>query len=562
MGLFYLTLMFTLTVVNLAIYMFFFRKQSNIFIFLVFIVMVVSCFGHWLLGFSESTEGANVANKINYIGASFVPIFMFLALVDVCGVKIAWWIRLILISFCCIVLGLVMTVGFSPIYYETFNFVVTRGVGNYEATFGWGHNIFNAVVMSSGVLDTILIIYALRLSVSIKNIFAMFMTEMVTLSSFLLSRLLECDTLVMPIVYVVNQWLMLYICSNVKWYDIASSVYESMEDENTCAYISFSPKGVYLGCNSIAEKFFPEIKKNRVGSHLDSNSKIGIQLNYRLEELKSNDSLKSFHFGYAEKRFKSSVLRTSPVKRKTLFLFKIEDETEVRLYIETVGKNNSMLQKMLEKNRNVTQAIQKQMIMGMALMVDSRDGNTGGHIKRTSEVIKILVREMRSDASLKLSDRFYDALVTATPMHDIGKIAIDDRVLRKPGKFTDEEFAEMKTHSEKGAFVIENLLTGMEDPYFVQLTKNVAYYHHERWDGRGYPKGLAGEDIPLEARVMSVADVYDALVSRRCYKDRLAFEDAYKIIVSGMGTQFDPFMLKYFTQCSEQLKQYYMTVDH
>lgn len=557
-----MTAMFALTVVNLAIYMIFFRKQRNVYILLVFIVMMVSCFGHWLLGFSGSTEGANVANKINYIGAAFVPIFMYLSLVEVCGVKIARWIRLTLISFGCVVLAMVLTVGFSPIYYKTFEFVLSRGVGNYTETFGWGHNIFNAVVFSSGILDTILIVYALRLTVSFKNILAMFMTEMVTLSSFLLSRFLDCDTLVMPIVYVVNQWLMLYICSNVKWYDIANSVYEAMEDENTCAYISFSAEGRYLGCNLIAEKFFQELPMSRVGSCLSSETKLGPLFNFWIAELKKNDSLKQFHFRYMEKHFKCTVLRTNPAWRRKLFLFKVEDDTDVRMYIDNLDKNNDMLQKLVRKNKSAAQTIQKQMVMGMAMMVDSRDGNTGGHIKRTSEVVRILVEDMRRDATLNLPRAFFDTLIKAAPMHDIGKIAIDDSVLRKPGKFTDEEYAEMKTHSEKGAFMIENLLTKMEDPFVVRLTKNVAYYHHERWDGKGYPKGLAGEDIPLEARIMAVADVYDALVSRRCYKDRLAFDDAYKIIVSGMGSQFDPFMQKYFEDCNNQLKQYYLSVDH
>lgn len=564
MGLFYLTLMFALMMANTAIYMVFFRKQSNIYIFLVFIVILTSGFGHWLLGFSTTTEEANIANKINYVGAAFIPLFMFLSLVEVCGIKIALWVRLIMVSLNCTVLAFALTVGFYPIYYESFEFVVTRGVGNYLATFGWGHDFFNVAVISSGILDAVVIVYAftMRRTVSIKNIFAMFFTEIVTFSSFLLSRVLECDTLVMPLVYVLNQWLILYICMNVKWYDIENGIYESIQSENTYAYVSFASNGSYLGCNHVAEKMFPQIEKCRIDDQLDSNSELGKLFNYWIDEVKSGGNLKVFDFCLDERHFKCSLQSVRLVTRQKILLFKIEDDTNVQNYIESLGKSNNLLKKMVEKNTNVVHAIQEQMIVGMANMVESRDGNTGGHIKRTSQVVKIIVAEMRKDKTLDLTEKFYDALVNAAPMHDLGKIAIDDQILRKPGKFTKLEFEVMKTHAEKGAYVVENLLTGIEEPYFVQLSKNVAYYHHERWDGSGYPIGLSGEQIPLEARIMAVADVYDALVSRRCYKERFAFSEADDIILSSMGTQFDPQMKKYFMNCSDLLKKYYISVDH
>jgi HD-GYP domain-containing protein (c-di-GMP phosphodiesterase class II) len=146
-------------------------------------------------------------------------------------------------------------------------------------------------------------------------------------------------------------------------------------------------------------------------------------------------------------------------------------------------------------------------------------------------------------------------------MHDIGKIAIDDQILRKPGKFTPEEFNIMKQHPEKGAIIVENLLSPIESPEFVQLAKNVAWYHHERFDGSGYPKGLKGAEIPFEARVMAVADVYDALVSKRCYKEKFSFEKAYSIIIEGMGTQFDPALKDCFIACRSKLEEYYSNLN-
>ena len=125
-------------------------------------------------------------------------------------------------------------------------------------------------------------------------------------------------------------------------------------------------------------------------------------------------------------------------------------------------------------------------------------------------------------------------------MHDLGKIAVDDAILRKPGRFTPEEFEIMKTHASEGAKIVHQILDWTDDYEFHIIAENVAHYHHERWDGSGYPCGLAGEDIPFEARVMAIADVYDALVSKRVYKDSMSFEQADAIILSGMGSQFDP----------------------
>jgi Response regulator containing a CheY-like receiver domain and an HD-GYP domain len=142
-------------------------------------------------------------------------------------------------------------------------------------------------------------------------------------------------------------------------------------------------------------------------------------------------------------------------------------------------------------------------------------------------------------------------------MHDLGKIAVDDIILRKPGKFTNDEYQIMKTHAEKGAAIVENLLRDIEDPELVTIAKNIANYHHELWNGDGYPEHLKGTQIPLEARIMAIADVYDALVSQRCYKEKFSYNEAYDTIINSMGTQFDPSLKPYFVNCREELEAYY-----
>ena len=238
-------------------------------------------------------------------------------------------------------------------------------------------------------------------------------------------------------------------------------------------------------------------------------------------------------------------------------MFRIEDDTKIQRYIKLLDNYNNSLVTDVQNRDSHIQAIQEQMILGMATMVESRDNNTGGHIKRTSEAIKIFVNEMRKDDAYRPMSNFFNALIKAAPMHDLGKIAVDDAILRKPGRFVEEEFEIMKTHAEKGAAIVENLLKRVETEQFVAIARNVAHYHHERFDGTGYPNHLKGTNIPLEARIMAIVDVYDALVSRRSYKEKMSYAEAYEIIVDSMGTHFDPQLKKYFINSHRELQAFY-----
>lgn len=201
--------------------------------------------------------------------------------------------------------------------------------------------------------------------------------------------------------------------------------------------------------------------------------------------------------------------------------------------------------------------VQNKLEYGMAQMVEGRDNSTGGHIKRTSKVAELIVNEMIKDSTLFLNHRFFSSIIKAAPMHDIGKITVDDAILRKPGKYTPEEFAVMKKHAAAGATILEDILKDSSDEDFEKVAINVAHYHHERWDGSGYPCGLKEEEIPLEARIMAIADVYDALVSKRVYKEEFSFEMADKIIMEGFGKQFDPGLEKYYLAARSKIEEYY-----
>ena len=193
--------------------------------------------------------------------------------------------------------------------------------------------------------------------------------------------------------------------------------------------------------------------------------------------------------------------------------------------------------------------IQQSVISSLAEVVEERDERTGDHIRRTRDYVSGLVALMRRKSKYAdLTDDFCNNVVLAAPMHDIGKIRIPDAILNKPGKLTDEEYGVMKKHSSYGAEIIRKTMKDIEEDAYFQIACNMAKHHHERFDGAGYPDGLKGEDIPLEARIMALADVYDALVSERVYKKALPKEQARQILLDGAGTQFDPDLVPLFLE--------------
>ena len=206
------------------------------------------------------------------------------------------------------------------------------------------------------------------------------------------------------------------------------------------------------------------------------------------------------------------------------------------------------LQSDVEKKTRQIKNMQSSVIESFANMIEARDGITGQHIKHTSEYVRILIHGLQELGTYKdiLTDEYVATVIDVAPLHDVGKIAIMDQVLKKNDKLTDEEFDTIKTHPKVGSQIVEDILRGMESDEYIRIAKDVALYHHEKWNGTGYPMGLRGNKIPLCARIMAVADVYDAFRSKRSYKESFSKEKSRQIIEEGAGVHFDPVIVKVF----------------
>jgi response regulator RpfG family c-di-GMP phosphodiesterase len=217
-----------------------------------------------------------------------------------------------------------------------------------------------------------------------------------------------------------------------------------------------------------------------------------------------------------------------------------------------VGKQREGLQSKFEETRQLYDQLlashkdvmdaRAATIMGLATLAESRDNETGAHLERMREYVKILAGELADHPKYQgyITRTYIEDIYQSAILHDIGKVGVPDRVLLKPGKLTPEEFDIIKTHTTIGGDAIKSVEVKVQGQSFLTIGKEIAYFHHEKWDGSGYPQGLQGADIPLSARITALADVYDALTSERVYKDAMPDEKVQEIILEGKGRHFDP----------------------
>ncbi len=231
-------------------------------------------------------------------------------------------------------------------------------------------------------------------------------------------------------------------------------------------------------------------------------------------------------------------------------------KSRVKNHLE-LKKHQDQLEKMVDARTKELMLLQEVTIESMATLAEYRDPETGGHINRTQNYVKHLAIHLSNLPKFKadLTDEVIRLLYVSAPLHDIGKVAIPDSILLKPGRLDDQEFERMKRHAVYGHEAIEASIDRLGKDSFLRFASEIAHAHHEKWDGSGYPQGLKGIEIPVSARLMAIADVYDALISKRVYKDPFSHEKAVAIINEGKGSHFDPDMVAVFNQIHEDFRK-------
>lgn len=557
----YYQILFVLSILLTLLYIMTWHKHFDVHVTLIFTMVPIAILGNLMTANASNLSEAILANKITYFGGTFLMLMITLAILQLCDFRVPRWLRFAMFAASTLTFFGALTVGRNQWFYKSVDFAKENGAAWLtDKKYGPFHTVFVALVLAYFAISFAAMLYSAvrKKNVPNKIILLMYIPEMVAVIAFYGVRtIITPQVELLPVAYVFAQIMYLIIIHQVCLYDITDSGIDTMVQSGDKGFVSFDFKRRYLGCNETALGIFPELAEAKVDKILPEKTSVSEQVNRWLDTFENDNTQNSFRYHYGDNSYLVTLTHLYDGKRKGGYQFFLADDTKRQKYIELINNFNMRLKEQVAEKTQHIEEMHEKLVLGMATMVESRDNSTGGHIRRTSEGVRMLTDEIRKDDSLNLTDDFIKNVIKAAPMHDLGKIAVDDVILRKPGRFEPWEFEKMKAHAKEGARIVHAILEGTDDVEFHEIAENVAHYHHERWDGSGYPEGLKGEEIPLEARIMAIADVYDALVSKRVYKDSMPFDKANAIIMEGMGTQFDPQLEKYYVAARPRLEAYY-----
>jgi len=564
---FYYFTAFALSLIFAFVYAVIYKKRFNVFITLIFAFIPIANFGYYLISKSTSVHEIIIGIKITYIGGCYLNLFLINAILDLSDLNVSKKTRLLLFSISTLTFLPTLTIGYYPLFYKSITgdfvehqFVITKVYGPF-------HTVYYIQLILYLLLSIVINIYSARkkLTVSNKIIKLLMLCELSSALCFFLGKLISYPMLdFVPLGYDLSAAILLFIVRRIALCDVTGTIIDSIALNGETGFITFNEEFSYLGSNALARTLFPALNQLKVDKPAFKNPQIKEELISHIKEFIINENKNNWFKNFGDKIYQIDIKRMYDGKKRNGYILYIQDDTKDQNYISLLNGFNDKLRDEVNQKTNHIIEMHNNLILSMATMVESRDNSTGGHIKRTSDVVNILIDEILKDKNpdaLKLSADFCHNIIKAAPMHDLGKIAVDDAVLRKPGRFTDEEFEKMKTHAAEGARIVHEILKGTDDIAFHLLAENVAHYHHERWDGSGYPEGLKGEEIPLEARIMAVADVYDALVSKRVYKEAMSFEKADSIMMESFGKHFDKQLERYYVSARPRLEAYYSSAE-
>ena len=561
------SIVFAISLISAVIYIYMWHKHFDVNFTMIFTLVPVACLGYLMSASADSLEGALRAQQIIYIGGCFLQYFILLSILNLCKIEMKKWVRPALFLICAILYASVLTVGYLDIFYTKVTFDIVNGLPVLTKEYGGMHTLFNINLIVFFLAGLITIAYSYvkkNKQVPRRILHLLVLPDVICVFSFFIGRKIIPAVDPVPLGFVLAEFIYLLIAYRFNLYNVSDTAIDSFIKEQDVGYISFDFNYRYLGSNDVAKELVPELEDILIDEsfgYKPGQRKIRHFLDSFKKDPLNNSFVYTVH-GTSEDPEDDRIYNTNvnylyDGNKRRGYIITFRDDTANRRYIKLLDTYNDKLkQEVDDKTRHIVD-MHDNLIMSLAMMVESRDNSTGGHIKRTSEGVKLLIDEISKEGSLKLSEEFCQDVIKAAPMHDLGKISVDDAVLRKPGRFTDEEYKEMKRHAAEGARVIHEILKQTDDESFKTVAENVAHYHHERWDGSGYPEGLKGEQIPVEARIMAIADVYDALVSKRVYKEAFDLAKADSIIMEGMGTQFDPSLKSAYEKARPRLEEYY-----
>jgi len=563
----YLTL-FALSVLNIVLLSIIVKRQRCFYYVTFFMLICISCFGYVTMANAANADVALMGNILTYFGACFLPYCFLLCMSELCQIPIKKWISLLMLAYNVIVFCLVWSSSLGcKLFYASYELVIQDGIGILVTTSGTCRILYEISVVFFALAVITLMYFAIcrKKNLSYKTLWSLITLELVTIGVYFFEKYANHVVDWVCIGYILDEFILLVLIYRIGKYDVSESIAGSINAQEDYAYMVFDMKLNYLGCSPMLKVHFPDVTHVKVDKPIDpqGNKVISKSVAWLTSSIITG-SKEPLHIVQNGRNLKCTwrPINNGLFGKQSGYLVEIFDDTNQQKYLSLISDYNAQLEGEVEAKLEHIQEMQDRIIIGISDIVESRDNSTGGHVKRTSEAVRIFMDELEKEsAEFHMTKHYVDNIIKAAPMHDLGKIAVEDYILKKPGRFTEDEFQLMKVHAAVGAKIVEKALNGVEDDSFLDVAKNMARYHHEKWNGKGYPEGLSGADIPLEARIMALADVFDALVSKRCYKEKYTYEEAFKIIEESLGTHFDPELGKIFLKCRKELEAYYDEVD-
>lgn len=540
-----------LAVVNLLIVIFSFEnKKANYFFIMLMLIMAISNGGYFAMGLAETTETAMLANKIAYIGGCFTSPIMISLICSMCNYNLNRWARLGMYGYCFFIYGLILTSDYNTLYYTESHIEKLWDSTILVNEYGFGHSLFNFILYGAVVIQTGLLIYSMakKRSVSRKNLRLLIALELFNVSAFFIVRLINPDFEIMPALYVLDGWILILVHRRAIIYNIEENVAYSFNKHQKNGYILFDNRFNYLGCNKVSEAIFPKLKDCYVDLPVT-----GIpELEKTLGKLADDSQENIITFKTDDRHFECHTGRIYHHGKTHGYIIEVIEDTEKWKNMNSLSSYNTELEEIVkEQTREILEkqeAIENlfiQTVTALSEAVDAKDRYTSGHSKRVAEYSRMIAARMGK------SEDEQDEIYRAGLLHDVGKIRIPVEIINKAGKLTDEEYNIIKIHPVTGY----HILSGIAGNSLIAIS---AKYHHERYDGKGYPNGLVGEKIPEAARILGVADSYDAMTSNRSYRRALPQDVVRAEIEKGKGTQFDPVIADIMIQMIDEDKDYRM----
>lgn len=531
------------------------NEKVDTFSILFGILVSINCMGRYMLSVSETLEMAIWANKFMYVGGCYAPFMTVLLLTKLCELKLPRILSFALFGYSTVVMGLVLTIGQTDIYYKHIELAHGNGYNYLLKTYGPFHALYPAMMALYALIMVIYLLLAFRKrkQISFHLVATISVVAFCIFFMYIVERLIKTNINFLSLGYLFGIAFIIKYYERIYMYDMSTNISSSIERMSEYGYIVFDNRDRYVNANNYIKKLFPEINTWISDREVEvTDSYLYKEVVQYLMQWNGQENAHKY-ISINDIYFQLTIRPISYRKKGTVgYLLEFIDRTMEKKYYNTIEEYNISMEKEVAEKTKVLRDQQVkiehlfvQIVTALSDAVDAKDRYTSGHSKRVAKYARLIAERMGK------SREEQEEIYRAGLLHDVGKIRIPEEKINKPGKLTDEEFNMIKLHPITGY----HILRGISEENFIATG---AKYHHERYDGKGYPNSLEGEKIPEVARILAVADAYDAMASNRSYRNALPQEVVRSEIENGRGTQFDPVIADIMLRMMDEDKEYQM----